>query len=127
MSNNTEYAVYGWFKFEEPKLRKDAHTIFRLTNNIPNSNFDYMGDSTISLYIIGDQLVFTSYNLDNDMIEEDNPRIDIPFELENDLGEWIFFYFGYERLTKTYSAYVRFGDRVETETSNLVHFNPYYV
>ena len=33
MTDNREYAVYGWFKFKEPKIRRDLHTIFRLTGN----------------------------------------------------------------------------------------------
>lgn len=28
MMHNKEYAVYGWFKFKEPKIRKDMHTVF---------------------------------------------------------------------------------------------------
>lgn len=74
LKSNTEYAIYGWFKFVEPQIRREGHMVFRLTNNIPNGNFEYEGDSTIMLLITQDNLEFSTYNIADEIGGKNHPR-----------------------------------------------------
>lgn len=77
MNHNKEYAVYGWFKFKEPKIRKDMHTVFRLTGNVQDTNFDYPGDATLALYVTPHNLEFVTYSINNDWKGTDNTHLKI--------------------------------------------------
>lgn len=122
--HNKEYAVYGWFKFKEPKIRKDMHTVFRLTGNAEDTNFDYPGDVTLALYVTPDNLHFTTYSINNDWKGTDNSHLAIEVDFDNDLYAWIFFYFSYDRNQNAYNLYVRFQDRNERLIGTAVHFVP---
>lgn len=124
LQHNKEYAVYGWFKFEEPKIRRDFHTVFRLTSNSPDANFGFPGDSTLSLYVTPSTLEFVTYTINDNWVGEDNTHLSIDVDFDNDLYAWIFIYFAYERNSKTYNLYVRFQDRNERIIGNAIHFVP---
>lgn len=51
MAHNKEYGVYGWFKFVEPKIRREMHTVFKLTGHVADQNFVQPGDATLALYV----------------------------------------------------------------------------
>jgi hypothetical protein len=124
LKSNIEYSVYGWFKFVEPQIRRDAHAVFRLTNNVPNGNYEYEGDSTIMLLITPENLQFVTYNIADEIGSPNHPREAIDIEFGNDLEAWIFFYFGYERNAQSYTLFVRFQDRTERINGNALHFSP---
>lgn len=124
MRNSTEYCVYGWFKFVNPEIRRDSHLVFRLTNNKPNGNFDFEGDSTISLFITPETLQFVTYNIADIIGQQNHAREAIDIEYGNDLEAWIFFYFGYERRSQMYTLYVRFQDHTERLSGTALHFSP---
>lgn len=124
MRNNTEYAVYGWFKFEEPRIRRDSHCVFRLSSNKPHSNFEYPGDVTFGLFVQADSLAFVTYNIADDLSGDNNARDITEIDFENDLYAWIFFYWGYERNSKSWNLYVRFQDHTSRVSGSAIHFSP---
>jgi len=124
MRNNTEYAVYGWFKFEEPRIRRDSHCVFRLSSNKPHSNFEYPGDVTFGLFVQADSLAFITYNIADDLSGDNNARDITEIDFENDLYAWIFFYWGYERNSKSWNLYVRFQDHTSRVSGSAIHFSP---
>jgi hypothetical protein len=124
LRNNTEYAVYGWFRFEQPSIRREEHCVFRLSSNKPNGNFENPGDVTLGLFVQQESLAFITYNIDNNLSGNDNTRDTIEIDYGNDLEAWIFFYWGYERKAKSWSLYVRFQDHTERISGSSVHFSP---
>lgn len=74
LRNNTEYCVYGWFKWVEPEVRRDSHLVVRLTHNIPHYNFDFEGDSAFSILITPGNLDFVTYNIADQIGAANHPR-----------------------------------------------------
>lgn len=124
LANNIEYCVYGWFKFVEPPIRRDSHVVLRLTHNVPNANFEYEGDSALTILVTNTNIEFVTYNIADVIGQANHPREPIEVDPGNDLEAWVFFYFGYERNAQAYTLYVRFQDHTERIAGQALHFTP---
>jgi hypothetical protein len=100
-----------------------------LTINEPEYQGDanILGDRTLACFLTDDgHFQFSTYNFKYNY-GHDNTNSFKKVDHEDDLNDWVFLYFGYNRKTRTATAYARFRDREVTEQfEDHTHFIPKY-
>lgn len=96
-----------------PTEQLPKHFVWRLTINEPEYQQDagLLGDRTLMLTLNDDnEFVFSTYNF---KFNDGHDRIDNYKKVDNEenLGDWCWVYFGYNRDTRTAIAYIRYRDR----------------
>lgn len=85
------YSVELYFKVSSDYENKLFATAYQFTSNKILTNEIVFGDRVLSLFVIGNIMHFSSYDLNNE-----NPNFYYNIEFEAcDLDKWIFAYFGY--------------------------------
>jgi hypothetical protein len=113
----------------EGKNQLPKHFVFRLTINEPSFQKDatHLGDRTLML-TLNDEGKFV-FSTNNHKFNEGHDRIDLykPIDTKDQLGEWCWVYFGFNRATRTALAYVRWAGKEDFyKFTDVQHFLPKY-
>lgn len=124
-----DYATYGWVKWDGDVEQKPLHLVSRLTINEPDYQGDasLLGDRTLGIWLNDDgNLYFATYNFEYNAGSDNIDRYS-KVDYGDDLGDWFWVYYGYERASMKTIIYVRFRDREVTLTQEANrHFMPKY-
>lgn len=120
-----EYSVFGWAKWTDPATlgltQRNRHFVFRFATTPPEyaGSNNTEGDRTLACWVEKEGLVFATYNLGFDQPSVLSLEEFVPIEdIQSELQQWHFIYFGYKYETKKALAYVKFQSR-----EHLVLFN----
>jgi len=105
-----DYAVWGWAKWRADCPISPQHLLWRLTiNKDPVDDARYLGDRTLGVWIDEDgNFVFAGYNFKfKDGGDQVSNSQSIAFKDFLTEPQWAFLYFGYQRSTRTGTAYLR--------------------
>ncbi|CAD8140693.1 unnamed protein product [Paramecium octaurelia] len=124
-----EYAIYGWFRYSSPTLKKDNNVLLRLTNNEPayRKEAAMVGDRTLLIMYQPREVVFSTYTLgtvDSGLVA----NIRKPTPVGNNFGVWTYVWFGYSWPKRAASGVVKFpSETVVVPYENVLHMIPKYL
>ncbi|CAD8155184.1 unnamed protein product [Paramecium octaurelia] len=119
-----EYAVQGWFKWEETDLQENWHTMFRLSNTPIRKQQILLGERVLAAWLgkpKGGQIHFSTYSYAN-MKGSGNPNAHQYVQHQDQHLHWHFVYFGYSREQRKAYAQVLFK-HVHAKSLSFVNVN----